>query len=128
MNAKIQSKIVEISKALVSIPHGKNKHFSFIVKRNNILSIGWNDYTKTHPMAKENGCLFGSIHSELSAVVRFSGKISDLQKCTLINTRVNTHHKFGMSKPCHSCQQLIMRIGFKEVWYTDWNGIFRKMV
>lgn len=124
MNQKLSNKIINISKDLRYTSTLRAKHFSFIVKRNTIVSVGINSYDKTHPMAKKLGYRFANIHSELSAVLNFDGIPSDLMGCDLINVRMNRFGQIGMSKPCSKCQKLIRDFGFSKVYYTDWNGKF----
>jgi hypothetical protein len=126
MTEKLQKKILALSRELKNVPNGRNKHFSFILHRNRILSIGWNDYWTSHPESKRLGCRFDAIHSELSAVLRYRGPASKLKRCILINTRVNSLDEIGMSRPCPSCEGLIHEIPFRQVWFTDINGIFQR--
>src|SRR5687768_2503603 len=98
MNKKLKEKILKKTREMRLVPTGRNKHLTFVTKRNSILSVGWND-TKTHPKAAEYGYRFDAIHSELSAILRFRGRIFDLKGCTLINTRINSLGNIGYSKP-----------------------------
>lgn len=127
MNNKLKQKIISITKELANVPIGKNRHFSFFVRRNTIISIGWNDYFGTHPYCKRYGYDKKRIHSELAALIKFRGNYSDLRKCTIINSRVNRFLDIGMSKPCEVCSRLIKEIGFKKVYYSNIDGEFVKL-
>lgn len=94
------------------------RHFSFIVKRNTIYSIGYNNTNKTHPLAHKYGYRFCNLHSELSAIIKFDGKISDLARFTMINVRISKDNKVRMSRPCKICQHLLSVFNFKEVFYS----------
>lgn len=127
MKPKLERRLLDISKRLIDIPNGKNKHFSFIIYKNKILSIGFNDYFTTHTKCKELGYRFDAMHSELSAVLKFRGSKKTLGQCVLVNTRINSFGQIGMSKPCHCCIRLIEQIGFKRVWYTNADGKFYQL-
>ena len=94
------NKIVEISYALINKHQAdlRCRHFSFILDRNRIISIGLNSL-KTHPLNlkykyvnKNNQSISNIVgtHSELSAVIKL-GK-EDCSKLTLINTRINRNN------------------------------------
>lgn len=124
MNKKTEKRIVDISQKLFHIPDGKNKHFSFILNKNKIVSFGCNDGYKTHPKAKKLNYRFCAIHSELSAVLKYRGKNKNFSNLTLVNIRINYERKLDMAKPCPRCQELIESLGFAKVFYTDYNGEF----
>lgn len=65
---------------------------------------------------------FVGTHSEISAVTRLcepSGK-----GLTLVNTRVNRKGQLDFSRPCPGCLDMILKMGFGEVYYTTRDGIF----
>ena len=53
--------------------------------KNKIVSIGWNNNYRTHPLAKRYGYRFDSIHSEMSAILRYEGNPKDLRDKLLSN-------------------------------------------
>jgi deoxycytidylate deaminase len=122
INNRLAIKLMDITKKLVNVPVGKNKHFTFFVIRNNILSIGWNDYTYEHPLCRRYNYGLKKMHSELSALIRFRHGIDMIQKCTAVNTRINSAGEIRISKPCPVCQNMLYEIGIKRVFYTDYNG------
>ncbi len=113
---KLSRKILKITKELSHIPNANNKHFTFFVKRNTILSIGWCDYYIRPKECDKYKYGEKMLHSELAALIKFRGDYSDLQRCSLINTRINRHNIIGMSKPCECCNRMIKEIGFKKVF------------
>lgn len=123
LNKRIKNKIFQLSIDLSRIPKGKNKHFSFILDKNKILSIGWNDAWCTHPLSNRLGYRFSAIHSEVSAILRYKGDKQRLKKCILINTRINMLGEFSISKPCSICQNFIKNVGFKRVYFTNHQGV-----
>lgn len=124
MNKKTKKRIIDSSLKLFEFPDGKNKHFTFILNKNKIVSTGINLGYKTHPESKELGYRFDAIHSEFHAVIRYRGNEKDFSRLTLVNTRLNHLKQLDMSKPCPICQDLIKSLGFRKVYYTDYNGNF----
>lgn len=102
----------------------EKKHLTFIVRKNNILSIGLNRPFKTHPEAKRYGYRYDGIHSELDAINR-APYGTDFRRCHLINVRLSADSLIRnrpitrMSKPCSKCLLWINAIGFRDVLYTD---------
>ncbi len=126
MNKTLQDKIINLTMSLKAMPVGKGRHFSFILKRNKILSIGWNDGWKTHPISKQFNYRYHAIHSELSAILRYDGYVSDLAGATIVNTRINWHDEVAMSMPCPICLKLLKKNKIKRIYYTNDSGEFIK--
>lgn len=124
MNKSILKRVLSITYQLREVPEGRNKHFSFIVHRNNIISVGWNNSWKTHPIAKQCGYRFGTMHSELAAIIKMRRKLNILPNCYLVNTRINSLNEIGLSKPCYHCTRWISTLGFKKILYTNQDGFF----
>jgi hypothetical protein len=118
-------KITEISYALLGRnPNPQFKHFSFIVDRGRILSIGINRQDKSHPIAKKFNPFSSNIHSELAAILKL-GEV-DFSDYTLINTRISRErNNLCCSYPCVGCRAMLLKqFKFKEIWATDNNGQF----
>lgn len=60
-------------------------------------------------------------HSELNAIKKVRRKI-DLTGAVCYNLRIDKHGRTRISKPCPSCERLLMNYGFKKVFYTEENG------
>ena len=65
------------------------------------------------------------IHSELSSVIKLGTE--NLNKHQMINVRIDLNGEVTISKPCNGCQDMINQLGINEVYYTDKNGIFKKL-
>ena len=120
-------KIVEVTYALINKHNAdlRCRHFSFILDRNRIISIGMNS-TKTHPMNlkynyinknKEKISDIVGTHSELNAVIKLG--VEDCSKLTLVNTRINRNNLLDHSAPCNGCSDMIKQLNFKNVYHTD---------
>jgi deoxycytidylate deaminase len=121
------NKIIEITYALISKHNAdlRCRHFSFILDRNKIVSIGMNN-SKTHPMnlkynyinkINEKISEIVGTHSELNAVIRFGEE--DCSNLTLVNTRINRNNLLDHSAPCCGCSDMIRQLNFKNVYHTD---------
>jgi len=126
-------RLEEISKSLVDYNSTKRcHHFSFILYKNRIISIGYNSQ-KTHPVNLKNrkkslktGEDFSDqkyICSEFSAINKLKNMTNiDSKKCVLVNLRYNRNGKVDMSKPCMSCENLLKFFNFKKVIWTNNDG------
>lgn len=119
-------KIVEVSFALINKHNAdlRCRHFSFILDRNRIISIGLNSL-KTHPLnlkynyVNKNNQKISDIvgtHSELSAVIKLGEE--DCSGLTLVNTRINRNNQLDYSAPCSGCRDMIKQLNFKDVYYS----------
>lgn len=119
-------KFVDLALALRDKPAAKNLHFSFIIRKNRVRAIGWNNSVKTHSLAYEHDYQYPMQHAELSAITRFDGKIEELRKCTLINVRINKEGQVLYSRPCKNCTRLLKAFSLNDVYFSDKRGIFIK--
>jgi deoxycytidylate deaminase len=129
------NKIIEVSYALIN-KHSADlrcRHFSFILDRNRIISIGMNS-TKTHPLNlkynyvnKDNKSISDIVgtHSELNAVIRLGEE--DCSRLTLINSRINRNNMLDYSAPCSGCSDMIKQLNFKNVYFSNAQGKFDKI-
>lgn len=99
-----------------------NKRFNITAfaydKKGNLLSVGLNSYTKTHPLqakyAKRSGrpaAVF--LHAEVAALVKARGKVHKL-----VIMRHTKDGKAALAKPCKSCQLAINDFNVREVFHT----------
>lgn len=96
------------------------KHVSVILRKNEIVSIGTNNF-RTHPQAKKLGYRFDEVHSELDALLRYKGPKDNLK---LFNFRFNRFKNMRMSKPCCNCLPWCDAL-FDEIWYSTNEGMIR---
>lgn len=132
MNKK---RLLDIAKSLVD--HNSKKrchHYSFIIKKNKIISIGQNN-TKTHPInlknrkiSKKTGVDFSHEKhtcSEFNAILKLK-KLTNIntKKCELVNIRINKNNNLDFSKPCMSCENLLKYFEFKSICWSNNDGEF----
>jgi deoxycytidylate deaminase len=112
------------TKILNSSSFKLNKDYFFvaaaaITKKRDILSIGFNSYTKTHPKmlyysSKVNNYNRIYLHAEISALVKSKKPVWGL-----VIVRVLKNKSLALSKPCPTCQLAIKEAGCKFIWYTN---------
>jgi deoxycytidylate deaminase len=132
MEASISRKFlksVEIAIALKSrLATGRCFHVTTIFDKNKLISIGSNNYNKTHPislkyMKKEIwGNYIPSIHSELSAILKLGEE--DCSDYLFFNVRIDKNNQINNSHPCSGCEEMMRQIGFKRLFYSTNIGSF----
>lgn len=89
-------------------------------KRGRTLSIGRNQYEKTHPLQARMAMDTGTpmrvfLHAEISALV----KCKDWRKAyKIVVTRYTKDGKPALAKPCAACERAIALAGIKLVEHT----------
>lgn len=119
MNIKLLNKAIQTAISLKTMTPGRSKHFSFLIRKSNIVSVGWNNGSKTHPIAAKFNYYSEAIHSELHCILNAS-KID--KKCSMINIRIDKRDKILLSKPCEKCQNLLYHYGINDVIYSYEKG------
>ena len=89
-------------------------------KRGRVLSIGKNNYLKTHPLQKKHAEKAGEplkicLHAEISAII----KCKDLAKAyRIVITRFGKTGEPLLAKPCKTCQSAIRATPIKIIEHT----------
>lgn len=89
-------------------------------KRGRILSIGKNNYIKTHPVQKKYAEQAGLphkefLHAEISAII----KCKDLNKAYKISIyRFNNDGSPALASPCPVCVSAIKSVGIQHIFHT----------
>lgn len=118
------SRLIKIARQLRKVPTRGTQHFTFILRRGHIYSIGWNKCRKTHPLAKKYEHRFSCVHSELDALLNYLPHYNTLSKCVVVNIRILADGSIGMSRPCQPCRELLRDYGIQEVYYSLAGGNF----
>jgi hypothetical protein len=130
---KIFDKSIELAKELY-IPHSTKEHpyflFSFIYRRNTLLSIGQNSY-KINSKAMKFGKSYSIPefikypynHSEIDAISRLIGRVYMDSSLKMVNVRLRRDGSIGCSKPCDKCNKVIRAFGLR-VYYSNELGDF----
>ena len=88
-------------------------------KRGQLLSVGFNSYTKTHPLQKWFAGLAGMndkqyLHAEIDAILRAKG--SKIHRIVVERYGKDGHPR--LAAPCPICQLAIAAFGIKIVEHT----------
>jgi len=89
-------------------------------KRGRVLSIGKNNYTKSHPYQAECAAAVGLpekifLHAEIDAIIR----CKDLTKAHSIHIfRTGKSNKWLLAKPCPACQRAISLTPIQTIHHT----------
>lgn len=93
-----------------------------VVKKSRVLGLGFNKPGKTHPKSKTK---FKTIHAELDAILGVS--LEELKGSDIYVYREYSDGSYAMAKPCPHCQELIVELGIRNVYYTC-GGEFKQEV
>lgn len=88
-------------------------------RRGNLLSVGFNSYTKTHPIQKYFAEKVGHhhkeyLHAEIAAILRAKDK-------PIYRITIERYNKAGWpvsAAPCKICQEAIQAYGIEKVEHT----------
>lgn len=126
MRTKLEEKLIRMSYNLIPLHNeSKFKHYSFLVRRNNILGIYLNNPTKTHSLSKRFKFKWQTLHSEIALLASTSfvfGK--EFPRLKVYNVRINNLGQISIAKPCINCDLALKSFGFRDVYYTNNDGFF----
>ncbi len=127
LNQGLQNKIINTAETLRYVNPCRCKHFSFLIQRTAILSMGMNSLKRTHTLANELGYLQNNIHSELDCILKIRWKGINYAKCMMVNIRINRFCQIRMSKPCDKCFDFLNSLNIGKIYYTKPDGKFYKL-
>jgi len=90
---------------------------------NDIISIGRNSYTKTHPLQSKYCLKVGSmrnreyLHAEIAALVK-----TRKDPISIIVIRMTRNGNIRMARPCNICQLAIKEAGIRYIYYSGNDG------
>lgn len=88
-----------------------------IVKKNRVVSVGFNNREKTHPKSKTMG---HTLHAELHAIIGVDP--ADLKGAHVYVFREHLNGDLAMAKPCAVCHAVLSAAGVRRVFYTTYGG------
>lgn len=127
MSPKLQRKLLRVAFDLRNLCDNDNKHISFILDKNKIISFGYNHNFKSNKFSQRLPYYFGSRHSELHAYSRLRDK-SLMPYLTLVNIRMSKTGKLNIAKPCPICMGFFCQEGMRprKLYFTDVDGQFKR--
>ena len=101
-------------------------HFSFIFRRNKLLSIGTNQPRNFSPKVLRLANRYGvegfkkwpAIHSEIDALQKLIGKVHIGPELDMVNVRLSSSGLL-LSKPCERCSPILDAFGIRVTWSTS---------
>lgn len=93
--------------------HPQHRFGCALVKKNKVISIGFNQL-KTHPKSKSYG---NYLHAEIHTLLGVAAE--DLRGAVLYVARVRRCGGPGYSRPCEICMHAIQQAGIKTVFFFD---------
>lgn len=135
MNHRLYKRLVEISKALKpKVQSGQKAHFSYLIRKQRVMCIGWNNYNKIHPAHRfgeyKNSHKFtkddyrASLHSEISLTCRAG--LEDWSGYDLVNIRIDNNDAPAMSACCSNCARVVASLNPNNVFYSVDEETFAK--
>ena len=100
--------------------HPTSFHGATIVRGNQVLLIGHNKGSKTHPKLPYP---VGQ-HAEFDVLRQAQSRRIDVRGANLIVMRVDKDGRAMLSRPCQACAKAIFHAGIKRVFFTDADGLF----
>lgn len=93
-----------------------------VVKRGRVISTGWNQMEKTHPLtlrySTKPKILLG-LHAEIHAGLRAGLKLPGSEVYVV---RLYKDNSFATSKPCGMCENFLRAAQVRKVWFISFNG------
>jgi deoxycytidylate deaminase len=86
-----------------------------IVSGNKVVSVGFNDMSKTHPKANSP---FKTLHAEIDALIG----LDNANRCDAYVFREFKDGRWAMAKSCPACELALRKAGVKRIFYTTDNG------
>ena len=131
MTENRKSRLIEIARAMTDKRTGRSFHVSFILDKNKIVSIGWNNYLKSHPKSRfgeykatrhSTPSYYPGLHAEISSLSRLlnnSEKVPDFKRLAMFNVRIGFNGEVMNAKCCKNCQRTLEEIGFRNFHWTE---------
>lgn len=119
-----------------SVKDYRGTHITFALKKRKVIAVGKNNRNKTHTtntllnhVDETTGKHFGATtgtHSELSCLLKLKRQVcNDL---VFVNIRINHHGELTMSKPCPACMDMFEQVGFKKIYYSNYEAEFETII
>lgn len=104
---------------------GRSFHVTFAYNGSKLLTIGTNQYSKSHKYHKfghyvsryHEGFYQSGIHSEVMAITKLG--LDDYRNITFVNIRIDNNNKCAISKPCKNCERILSEFGYRYLYYYD---------
>jgi len=97
---------------------------SVLARRTRVISVGWNDMYKSHPIMdryKERGISYTlGLHSEIHACIGVP--TSDLIGAEIYVYRIKRNGSPGLARPCRICTSFLRNMGISMAYFSTDEG------
>lgn len=113
-------KFFDLAKKLSTRSDHRHKLGAVIVRKNRIISFGWNE-TKTHSKSNHP---WKALHAETSAIIYANPK-------ELIGSEIYIYRELkdgtpADSRPCEFCMKLIRQVGIETIYFSKDGNYWEK--
>lgn len=119
LSLRVSTKLTKMSLELSALPVSRQKHFSYIMDGAKIVSFGYNNGWKTHPLSRVYGHRYHATHSEMHAINNFPYPISEIGEYDMVNIRLRPDGSLGLAAPCRHCRKLLQTFSPRRIWYSN---------
>ena len=99
-----------------------------LVKKNRIISTGYNDMRKTHTLMQKfntDKSYTPGLHAEVDACIGVDR--ADLEGSDIYVVRILKDGYLAMAKPCKICQKFLIDVGIRRVYYSTGDSMPEQM-
>lgn len=94
-----------------------------LAKRTKVISYGWNDMDRTHPIMQEYN--YGNlwtpgIHAEIDSCLGVDR--DSLKGASIYVVRIRRDGSYGLAKPCMVCVRILRNMKVYNAYYSTENG------
>jgi len=115
-------KRIELALSMASKSTSKFRLGAVLAKRNRVISAGYNQMQKTHPLQNryyEGDGVLG-LHAEVHACIGVPA--GDLLGAEIYVARLLKNGSVAMAKPCDTCRKFLASVGIVKVTFTTDGG------
>jgi len=123
----MRKRFFRIAEKVAQKGRSKFRMGAVVVQGNRILSVGYNNMQKSHPVMSRNSISveqqnFIKLHAEVSALLSLDNpSINNKTAIYVYRARRDGHQ--GLAKPCDVCIRFIQSMGVKKVYFSlDYQG------
>ena len=116
-----KDKFFKLAKRVAERSSSATKLGCVIASKNKVITVGYNNMTKTHPKSNHP---FKTLHAEVHALIGVPEE--ETKGCNAYVYREIKSGKKAMAKPCEACMQALRLAKIKRVFFTtdvDWDVV-----
>lgn len=113
----MKTRYFDLAKKMARKSPSKFKLGCVIVKKNKVISVGFNDMTKTHPQSNSS---FNTLHAEVDALIGLDFDIT--KDCDVYVFREHKDGRLALAKPCPTCMMALRKAGIRNIYHTIDDG------